>query len=679
MESVSARTRAGFLLAVVAALLAATAWAPAPWRDLVLDGVEVACVLALLLRAFRPHQRVAWGLLGVSLLAWTAGDIIYTLRPDLPVPSIADAGWLAFYPPATAAVILLMTTRFRGIGSALWLDGINAGLATAALGAAVVLGPVAATATGGNLAVGVNLAYPVGDMALLGLVVLGLAVGGWADRPFLLLGVGLGLTAIADGLYLGLYAAGAWPDASLLDALWPAATIVIAFAAWHDHPATVPSIARGLRQIGIPVAGALVGLGVLVADQVDGLSPVAIALAIAILMVGIARFALTFAEKERALAGLHLRATTDPLTNLPNHREFHERLSAEADRARRHGRALSVVLLDLDHFKLVNDTYGHPMGDRTLAHVAETLRGVIRPGDTLARIGGEEFGWILPETEALYAWQAAERARELLLSRPVPRVGRINFSAGVCDLDQVDSLLGGPELMRLADGALYWAKRNGRGVTFRYTPAVVTALTAEEMAGSSAREHSLVTVRALARAVDARDPHTHEHSERVAELAVAMAAELGWSEPRRTLLLEAALVHDIGKIGVPDEVLLKASPLTEQERALVEAHAAAGARIVTGALTDEQVSWIRWHHESMDGTGYPDRLVGDQIPEGARIIGVADAFDDMTATRSYRNPLARHEALQECLARSGTQFWPAAVQALARAAKRPTAEATAAA
>ena len=151
--------------------------------------------------------------------------------------------------------------------------------------------------------------------------------------------------------------------------------------------------------------------------------------------------------------------------------------------------------------------------------------------------------------------------------------------------------------MRLADGALYWAKRNGRGVTFRYSPIVVTALTAEEMARSAVREQSLATVRALARTVDARDPHTQEHSERVADLAVAIARDLGWSDPQAALLQEAALVHDIGKIGVPDEVLLKPGPLTSQERALIEAHAAAGARIVAGALTEEQVCWIRWHHE----------------------------------------------------------------------------------
>jgi diguanylate cyclase (GGDEF)-like protein/putative nucleotidyltransferase with HDIG domain len=666
MGPVSTGTRAGIVAAAILAVAAATAF-PAPTDLWLVNAAELACALALGLRALlRPHHRLVWGCLCVALLAWTAGDVIYTVNPDLPVPSVADLGWLAFYPPAAAALVILIAARSRGLSASVWLDGVIAGLATAAVGVAAVVQPVADTASGGALATGVNLAYPVGDIALLALVALGLSVCGRADRPLMVLGVGIALSAVADSVYLALYAQGAWPDGTLLDAMWPVATVVIALAAWMEHPATVPATARGLRQIAIPVGGGLLAMGVLVAGEVADVSPVAALLAVAALLVGIARFALTFHEKERALAGLHLRATTDPLTNLPNHREFHERLAAEVERARRHGRHLSVVVLDLDHFKLVNDTFGHPTGDRALVHVAETLREVVRPGDTLARIGGEEFGWILPETDALEAWQATERARRLLMESPAPRAGRLNFSAGVCDLGHVDPPLGGAELVRLADGALYWAKRNGRGVTFRYSPAVVTALTAEDMARSAVREQSLATVRALARTVDARDPHTHEHSERVAGLAVAIARELGWPDPRITLIQEAALVHDIGKIGVPDEVLLKPGALAPQERALIEAHAAAGARIVAGALTEEQVGWIRWHHERMDGGGYPDGLTEPLIPDGARVLAVADAFDAMTGARRYRDQLTPADALAECRASAGTQFCPEAVEALAR-------------
>jgi putative nucleotidyltransferase with HDIG domain len=197
---------------------------------------------------------------------------------------------------------------------------------------------------------------------------------------------------------------------------------------------------------------------------------------------------------------------------------------------------------------------------------------------------------------------------------------------------------------------------------------VVRALSAEEMAASAVRESSLTTVRALARAVDAREPHTTERSERVAEIAAAIAGELGWDASARVLLHEAALVHDIGRIAVPDEVLLKAGPPSPAERAVVEAHAAAGARIVAGAMSEEQVAWIRSHHERPDGTGYPDGLAGDAIPEGARIIAVADAYDAMTASRPH-GPLSRREALRECRAAGGAGLWAPAVDALAAVAQ----------
>jgi diguanylate cyclase (GGDEF)-like protein len=664
------RIAAALALVVAAAVAVAAQWAGGATGAGAVIAVELACAMALAARAIhRPDHRLAWALLALALLAWTAGDVAYALDPDAPVPSIADAGWLAFYPPAAAGLVMLTAARCRCAGLAPWLDGAIAGLAAAAVGTAA-LGPGAVETSGGALATAVTLAYPAGDIALLATVVLALAVGGRADGPFLLLAVGLGLTAFADGLYLALYAQGAWPAASALDALWPAATLAVALAAWLARPAAAPRPARGLRQIAVPAAGALAALAVLVLEVPLGLPPTAIWLAAATLILVTGRFALTFAEKERALRELHRRATTDPLTDLPNHREFHERLRAEVERARRHGRELSVVVIDIDHFKLVNDTHGHPVGDRVLAHVATTLRRALRSGDTLARIGGEEFGWILPETTALPAWQAVERAREILAASPAPTVGTVDFSAGICDLEHVDRSLGAPDLLRLADGALYWAKRNGRGITFRYSPTVVTALTAEEMAGTALREQSLAAVRALARAVDERLPHTHQHSERVAALAVAIARDLGWDEDRRALLREAALVHDTGVIGVPDDVLLKPGPLTSRERALMEAHAAAGSRIVAGALSAEQAEWIHRHHERPDGRGYPGGLSGDAIPDGARILAVADAFDAMTTERSYRRALAPAEALAAVRDGAGTQFDPAAAAALQAVAGR---------
>ena len=175
---------------------------------------------------------------------------------------------------------------------------------------------------------------------------------------------------------------------------------------------------------------------------------------------------------------------------------------------------------------------------------------------------------------------------------------------------------------------------------------------------------ALGAVRALARAVDARDPDTRQHSERVAAVAAAIAREMGWEPGRRARLHEAALVHDVGKIGVPDRVLFKAGRLTGAERAEIVRHAVLGAEVVADVLTPEQVAWVRGHHERWDGTGYPDGLAGAAIPDGARVLALADAWDAMTCARGYREPLGPGQALAECVRCAGTQFWGEAVAAL---------------
>jgi HD-GYP domain-containing protein (c-di-GMP phosphodiesterase class II) len=171
-------------------------------------------------------------------------------------------------------------------------------------------------------------------------------------------------------------------------------------------------------------------------------------------------------------------------------------------------------------------------------------------------------------------------------------------------------------------------------------------------------------MRALARAVDARDPYTQRHSERVAQLARRIAIALGWSEPRADALHEAGLVHDVGKIGVPDAILLKPSALDAAESAQIRRHAELGAQIVADVLSPEAASWVRGHHERQDGDGYPDGLEGDAIPEGARILALADAWDAMTTDRPYRRAIGTAEALAECRRCVGSQLWPPAVEAL---------------
>ena len=370
-----------------------------------------------------------------------------------------------------------------------------------------------------------------------------------------------------------------------------------------------------------------------------------------------------------SLAAAEELAAVDALTGLANHRTFHERLRTEVEQARRHGRGLALVVMDLDRFKRVNDAHGHQVGDQVLQRAAEVLGDETRTGELVARVGGEEFAMLLPHADGVEAYRAAERIRRAVAAASFPAVGSMTMSAGVADITQAPDA---ESLYRLADGALYLAKHRGRDMVVRYSPEAGEALPAREELDRMERQQALVSVRLLARAVDARSPGTRRHSERVADLCAEIAETLGWTPERAALLREAGLVHDVGKIGVSDAILFKPGPLTGDEYELVKEHAELGARIVREALTPEQVSWVRGHHERWDGKGYPDALTAEECPEGARIMALADAWDVMTSDRLYTTVrLTEEDALAECRAQSGLQFWPPAVDALAKVMARP--------
>lgn len=425
--------------------------------------------------------------------------------------------------------------------------------------------------------------------------------------------------------------------------------------------------AVGLRIMGTPDAtsGIHGPIGVLVAGWEGDHAVTAGELLTMQRFGGLAAVAMTSARRHqqtvRRLREAEERAATDSLTQLGNHRAFQDGLAAGIARAREDGMPFSVAIIDIDHFKSINDSFGHQVGDEVLRVLARQLRGAARAGDLLSRIGGDEFAWLMPGADLRSASAACQRLANRARQTPFPAGARVTVSAGVADLTHSSKI---ESVHQLADGALYWAKSHGRNQVVAYEPGRVRLPAVAERGVRNSREQARQSVRALAEAVDSKDPSTLRHAERVAETSVRIGETLGLDAEVCVGLHEAGLVHDVGKVGVPDDILFKAGELTPEERKIVQNHAAIGAEIVAAALTPEQTSWVRGHHERWDGLGYPDGLGGEDIPVGARVLGVADAWDAMTASRHYSAPLSPDAAMTECREWAGRQFWTPAVDAL---------------
>ena len=326
---------------------------------------------------------------------------------------------------------------------------------------------------------------------------------------------------------------------------------------------------------------------------------------------------------------------TDPLTGALNRRGFEERFAVDLAHGQRHARSVALVLLDLDHFKLVNDSDGHAAGDELLRWVVRTLQGELQRPDSLGRLGGDEFAFVVHEEPG-----AARVTVDRLLEALAARTG---VSAGIASYP-VDGLEA-EELHHVADLELYEAKQGTRLVR----PA--------------ARELSWAA--ALASCVDQRMAVGHEHSRGVAEHAAAIAQRMRWPEADLGLIRLAATLHDVGKIHVPVDILRKPGPLDVEEFAAIAGHPAAGAEIVARVEgLDVVAGWVRHCHERVDGAGYPDGLAGEHIPLASRILLVADAYDAMTSDRPYRRALVPAAALQELRSHAGSQFDPECVALL---------------
>ena len=352
-------------------------------------------------------------------------------------------------------------------------------------------------------------------------------------------------------------------------------------------------------------------------------------------------------------------SSTDELTGLYNRRHFYDVLEAEMARTARYKRPFTLVLLDLDGFKEYNDRFGHLNGDAVLKSLGQTLKSTLRKSDTSFRYGGDEFAIILAGTGSQRAKGVIERIRMKWLQTPKARYPMLEtplgFSAGIAQFPEHADTADG--LVFMADSALYHAKQGGG---YRVVVASDLESLSPEILETATPDH----VYALASTVDAKDPYTYGHSKNVADIACKIGIEIGMSAKELADLRNVSLLHDIGKLGVPDAILTKPGKLTREECEIVKRHSADGERIVSYVKDlSPLVHMIRHHHEWYDGSGYPDGLKGEAIPLGARIITIADAYDTMTGRRPYREPVSPSEALEELVRCSGTQFDPNLVEA----------------
>ncbi len=350
-----------------------------------------------------------------------------------------------------------------------------------------------------------------------------------------------------------------------------------------------------------------------------------------------------FRERQEKLQEI---ASKDDLTQLQNRRFFYERLREELGHAERLRKPLSIVMIDVDDLKAINDEFGHQVGDIILRQLGRTLNRATERNHVTARLGGDEFAVIMPDADRREADQMAWRIWGHLEEGPLWENGHASIHLGV-SIGVGGYPWGGTDLEEIihwADAKLYANKLERKGFDRGRT-----------VTGDNRLSSAVVEV--LSTALDIRDKMTHRHARRVARMAVAVAREMGLDQQQALEIEYAAALHDIGKIGVADSILRKAAPLDDEEWKDMRRHSELGYEILNGIDFLRDAAEIVWaHHERYDGKGYPRGLAGEEIPLGARVFGVVDAYDAMTSRRPYREAMSREDAWIEIGRNAGTQF-----------------------
>jgi two-component system cell cycle response regulator len=591
-----------------------------------------------------PDHRAAWWCITAAFAFWTAGDVVWVVAPEGADRLLTDLLYLAFYPLCCAGLALLAAQGRERVAARMWVDGLLAALTVAAVVVAVAFGPIVDATHGDAQQTAINLAYPIGDLVLVGFVLTAFATQAW--RPgmgWVLLGLGAILSAVADTLFVYQDAVGSYRDGSIVDVLWPAALLCCAWAAWHPWRPSAAAYGYGRQTFAFPSVFAAVALGLLTYDHFVRISDAAAVLATAALLIALLRAGITFRDNHLLLRATREEALTDGLTGLPNRRRLMRDLELTfLGHPRRGVRAATFAFFDLDGFKGYNDTFGHAAGDMLLDRLAGRLADAVAGHGRAYRLGGDEFCVLLDGRLPFDAGVMLDCRAALEEQGEGFRVGA---SCGAVTIP--DEAADATHALQLADQRMYAAK------------------------GRTRTSSRLQTRDVLLQVLREREPDLHSHLQGVAALAVAIGRELNLTAEQLDEVARAAELHDVGKIAVPDEILHKPGPLDESEWDLMRQHTIIGDRILGASPAMRPVAEIvRASHERFDGSGYPDGLAGEAIPLGARIVGVCDAFHAMTSERPYQQTLDRGTALAELRRCAGSQFDPAVVDAFARVAAR---------
>jgi diguanylate cyclase (GGDEF)-like protein len=652
----------------------------------------------------RSRRGAAWVpvLFGCGATSFVVGQGIaayarYILHRSASFPSWADAGYLGAYPFLLVAVLLLLGAHPlpRASRTRVLLDSLMTTAAAAPFAWYFILGPTIFRPNEAALAKLVGGAYTVCDLALVFVaLLLSARLGDPALRRMVsALAPALTIIAVADSVYAYHMTHHGYATGEFLDLTRSLGYIVLGCAATvarftvprqrHAGDAPAGSVASSAPHLAmrhvwryllpyalIPAVVALIAsMGhAQVESRVETGVYLTAALLIELVFVHqLLAYRELIAHSNRS-ARFESLAGADPVTGLPNHRTLVSALDRELERSHRYHHPCVFLFLDLDHFKALNDTFGHVAGDAALREFSSVVRTALRSTDTLGRWGGEEFVAMLPETDVEAGLAVAERVRRMVAAHGFCSAGGAHITCCVGLATSPQDAQDRDGLIAMADQAMYAAKRLGRNQVRAAGDPVVTAQAAETRKPGSREEAALAgMVEALAALVDARDHCTGQHVDTVAGLTVRLALALELDTSQAHLVGLAGRLHDIGKLAIPDAVLRKPASLTEDEWTLMRTHPGLGAAVVSRVPALRALApIIRAHHERWDGQGYPDRLAGDAIPLLARVLAVADALSAMRTDRPYQRACSAEAALAELRRCRGTQFDPHVVDAMER-------------